>query len=174
MWDFTKWFGNECSDSLPPRLGVLAFGLIVLIVCGYFAEKGRPLNQASAARSAVGSREAHNVYSTPNKGYFCGTCSFTTTDASAASSHRGAIRRGAPATKDTGSRPSVHTLDRQPKVNASGFDIPPKVPAAAVSEPAPALPAEYKACLDCAEQVRYAARKCRFCGFMFEDQTTSA
>lgn len=28
---------------------------------------------------------------------------------------------------------------------------------------------EFKTCPDCAEQVRHAARKCRFCGYMFED-----
>jgi Uncharacterised protein family UPF0547/Phospholipase_D-nuclease N-terminal len=36
------------------------------------------------------------------------------------------------------------------------------------SPPAPAAP-EFKTCPDCAEEVRAAARKCRFCGYLFED-----
>lgn len=41
-----------------------------------------------------------------------------------------------------------------------------------VREPSPPPPppsAESKTCPDCAEVVRYAARKCRFCGYQFSD-----
>jgi hypothetical protein len=43
--------------------------------------------------------------------------------------------------------------------------------------PTPAMvpmTAEFKRCPDCAEDVRFAARKCRFCGHMFEDVTADA
>jgi hypothetical protein len=35
--------------------------------------------------------------------------------------------------------------------------------------PLPPSP-EFKSCPDCAEQVRAAARKCRFCGYLFEPE----
>jgi hypothetical protein len=44
-------------------------------------------------------------------------------------------------------------------------DDPPPPPT--ITLPTPPLP-ETKTCPDCAEEVRFAARKCRFCGFRFE------
>jgi hypothetical protein len=41
--------------------------------------------------------------------------------------------------------------------------------ATAVAAP---VPLEYKTCPDRAEEVRYAVRKCRFCGFMFDRGTS--
>jgi hypothetical protein len=47
---------------------------------------------------------------------------------------------------------------------------PPAPPAVPISTTVPpSTPAEFKTCPDCAEQVRFAARKCRFCGFQFAE-----
>jgi hypothetical protein len=45
--------------------------------------------------------------------------------------------------------------------NAANTSVSP--PVAAPAEP------EFKTCPDCAEEVRFAARKCRFCGYMFAE-----
>jgi hypothetical protein len=42
----------------------------------------------------------------------------------------------------------------------------PGLAVALISQPANPVP-EFKLCPDCAEEIRYAARKCRFCGYRF-------
>jgi hypothetical protein len=47
---------------------------------------------------------------------------------------------------------------------------------AVAPQPSPTLTAttpEFKTCPDCADQIRFAARKCRFCGYMFESAEVS-
>ena len=48
----------------------------------------------------------------------------------------------------------------------------PRVPGGGVPPPSPSSRTGMKACPDCAEEVRAAARKCRFCGYEFVDETT--
>jgi Uncharacterised protein family UPF0547 len=59
----------------------------------------------------------------------------------------------------------------------SGFEVSRDVAAAAEQPDTPKTPApgapEFKTCPDCAEEVRFAARKCRFCGFVFEQRPPS-
>jgi hypothetical protein len=80
------------------------------------------------------------------------------------------------------------TFDKETQANLhrklTGTGSVPVAPSRSAPPPAPAItsppeemtPAtpEFKTCPDCAEQVRFAARKCRFCGYMFEDASADA
>ncbi len=57
-----------------------------------------------------------------------------------------------------------------PRATGTGPSIAPPPP---VSTSAPVQSPEFKTCPECAEQVRFAARKCRFCGHMFESTDAS-
>jgi hypothetical protein len=125
-----NWFGStylnggpaetSCSSLLPERLGALAIGFAILLICGYYAEKGIGRKHLSA-----------DFASTLVEGL---------------------------------ARPSTLTYpETQPPAT-------PAVPAPPVA--APATP-ETKTCPDCAEEVKAAARKCRFCGHMFESAEVS-
>lgn len=203
LWNPIDWFDSSCAESLPPRLGALALGLAVLIVCGYFAEKetakrnrvetgqvedapadvivncsrcwqansGRDLCSRCGARlpaagtqgtryrvifRAIGNRpEAVQRVLMSQLGYARsgakgarpGQLLLTSPDGAKAEQLAAAIR-------DVGGSVEVqHQGDTSPQ------------------PPAPPVP-EFKTCPDCVEEVRAAARKCRFCGYIFEDAQT--
>jgi hypothetical protein len=155
MWDPTEWFGRSCEDSLPPRLGVLALGFAILLVCLYFGDKEKPL---------VG---GHAVTRRPNGGWGCmeEDCDFWSNDRGPARAHR--IQTGAVPAASASFGSSVGKVQSVPN-HAVGFDTaPPATPVQPHESPSRAI-AEWKTCPDCAEDVRAAARKCRFCGYQFE------
>jgi hypothetical protein len=145
-WSPQEWFKSYCSGALPPRLGVLALGGAVLLVCAYYAEKNNPLRLPHHEVLLDESRDGL---------YWCRNCSFTSHDITAARLHK-QIRLA-----DGSSSMMVGA-------NASGSGA-----GAAATQASSVLPqpptAEFKTCPDCAEQVRTAARKCRFCGYQFSD-----
>ena len=163
MWWLGEWFSKNCSDSLPPRLGVMALGLAVLIVCGYFAEKKPP--------PLIG---GHDVRRNPRDGaYVCKSegCDFLSWSRRNARAHRvetGAVLGGRAAMRSSpvaaAPAPSAwywfSDLDRKTATRPAKAEA----RSEQTSEPTP----ELKTCPDCAEEVRFAARKCRFCGYMFE------
>jgi hypothetical protein len=77
---------------------------------------------------------------------------------------------GSLATKDWARAQQVQALIHQAggraEIQESG---PPTAPSEQGVGPAAASVTETKTCPDCAEEVRAVARKCRFCGHMFED-----
>jgi hypothetical protein len=166
MWNFTEWFASYyCSELLPPRLGVLALGLVVLLVCGYFAEKSKRDILAAG----------HQGDTDGSGSWVCQECDFKapyySTDVNR---HQKATGRARLASTNVGTAqshaPTVPTPMIEPPVKTYGFDNSAKEPAIA-PEPA-STTADSKTCPDCAEEVRAAARKCRFCGYIFEDVTT--
>jgi hypothetical protein len=184
MWWLGGWFSKYCSDSLPSRLGVIALGVAVLILCGYFAEKGKqpPL--------LIG---GHDVRRDPLSMYYiCRSdgCGFISTSRDATRLHR--VETGAalgeglatrPAAAATASAPSAwywfSDLD-QPSASrpatpearseqTSELTPEPEPTSEPKQTPEPEPKPEPKTCPDCAEEVRFAARKCRFCGYMFAE-----
>lgn len=164
LWSPADWFKSYCSDSLPPRLGVTTLGLVVLIICGYFAEK-------DLAKSAAATATGHEVRHDPTKDlYWCAEarCGFESRNIEAARLHR----------REPGDQPrssvtgpvSTHGFDSPKAASSLGGAPNRSIANAAHSSP---MPDTFKTCPDCAEQVREAARKCRFCGYRF-DVTSSA
>lgn len=95
---------------------------------------------------------------------------------------KGAAARGFTAADETHSSTSTDTyLERRDAHEAKRLEA---LDRSGASGAAPAAPAStgasppssgsdgMKTCPDCAEEVRIAARKCRFCGYMFEDART--
>ena len=148
-FNFTRWFTPNCNASLPQRLGVMMIGLVILVVCAYFAEKdGRE-------ELARGKQLGHPMVSDPGLGWVCANkrCGFV------------------------GNRSEAldHVRDQELKKKLDRISTPDRgvsVPAAGTTasvNPAPLAPGNpaLKTCPDCAEEVRGAARKCRFCGYLF-------
>jgi hypothetical protein len=129
-FDPRKWIHSPCDEVLPERLGVLAIGLAVLLVCAYFAEKSHPY---------------HRVYEAA-VGWACRDCDWRSNRDADVVIHRRVLRTTLGAVAAT----------TNPAASEASRDLP--------QEPAAA---EWKTCPDCAEQVRAAARKCRFCGYEF-------
>jgi hypothetical protein len=102
--------------------------------------------------------------------YWCTACNFWTYDLKSARSHGGYSA-------------GLTLADRPTPVSENTFGFGRAQPAGAnatASQSGPSEPAltqvehpEHKLCPDCAEQVRAAARKCRFCGYMFETSDAS-
>lgn len=155
VWNPADWF-KYCDAALPQRLGVMAVGAAIFLVCAYFAKKFE----------ASGHHEV--LQDTRDDSYWCLNCSFHSSSVEDARNHKMVVLSdAATATRGPGSS--------QATGNAYGFG-----PSAAASPTPPVRqplvtppPAEFKTCPDCAEQVRAAARKCRFCGRMFAEASAS-
>jgi len=158
LWNPLDWF-DGCAESRPARLGVLALGIALLLVCGYFAEKGLV---------------KHEVMQDPrDKSHWCRDCAFESWSSADAYRHRRA--KHAPTARVAPSTPSGNTNGfgaTAPKAAAPA--APPTAPATSAAPPpsAPATP-EFKTCPDCAELVLTAARKCRFCDYRFDVTETA-
>jgi len=87
--------------------------------------------------------------------WVCADCSFTTPHEAVARAHH--LEAGAVPVTSAMTNPTA---------------VPTPLPSVTPSPPVTAP--EFKTCPDCAEEVRAAARKCRFCGHMFEDVPTDA
>ena len=170
MWNATKWFADSCSESLPPRLGGMTIGLIALVVFGYFGEKG-------AAPRAV-----HRVFRDPRDGlYWCAGCGQFTFVRSEAARHLSAWSStfvSADKAWDARSKPEPRANSNaapsevwtSPRLVAESPEPPQELgqqDQRSESAPVQANP-EFKTCPDCAEEVRFGARKCRFCQYQFE------
>lgn len=139
--NFFGWFSGDCSDLLPRRFAQLAMGAAVLAVVAYFAGRDRSPRPSTALRA-----------------------------------RNGAGRPGAQASNSWGrvvpppshgETPNTYGLETAPRaVEESVTPSPNAIADNGHVEPA----ADYKTCPDCAEEVRAAARKCRFCGYMFADE----
>jgi hypothetical protein len=164
MWNFTNWFGRSCTESLPPRLGVLALGTAALIVCGYFAEKDKAQPLIGVHFTTYWASRAHWACVEPY-------CNFTTTDSIAAEAHDYDDFDDDEDNYENDQDAAAEELAQGPSTtgNTYGFG---KNDAIAKAPPIDSIQAtaDFKTCPDCAEDVRAAARKCRFCGYMFESQ----
>jgi hypothetical protein len=150
LWNPIHWFSRLCSDSLPERFGVLAIGLAVLLPCVYFAEKGG--NPALTG--------GHDVrYDAKNNSWTCGEsgCGWSGISRGGARAHRistgATVATSVPTSSSSGSSAPSAPVQLQPPALSSA--------------PADRQP-EFKTCPDCAEEIRFAARKCRFCGYVFD------
>jgi hypothetical protein len=122
---------------------------------------------------SAGSPRSHVVFKDPRDSlYWCGVCAFWTRTRSAAATHAG--ERTFPLNR----RPSPSSTPGGPASNDAylGFPTAPAVARAASDAitPSPEGPVtelaapRYKPCPDCAEEIRFAARKCRFCGYTYD------
>jgi uncharacterized membrane protein YhdT len=185
------WFESVCSSALVPRLFVVGIGAIPTVLLFYFAEKEPPptpsprLGPNVARAYLIGREEAeypplvggHTVrYKPAESRYKClePGCEFEVPGIHSrdiARQHR--INTGGTLAARSGPAPVG---------NAVGFESPPAsatqrqpvapppvaVPAPVTAAAQPSAAPEFKTCPDCAEDVKFAARKCRFCGFQFE------
>lgn len=113
QWNIFKWV-TSCEAILTRRLAILAVGVVVLIVCAYYAERS-------------GEPQFAEEYD------------------------------------DDEYEDSEYDEHDEDEVSVAAPDHEPGQARNAPVEP------EFKTCPDCAEQVRFAARKCRFCGYVFTD-----
>jgi hypothetical protein len=93
------------------------------------------------------------------KRWSCNECDFTTILESRAREHESASAGGLASSASTNPQPP-----NIPLVSGARWE----------ASPGPAASTEMKVCPDCAEEVRAAARKCRFCGYRFADSSASA
>jgi hypothetical protein len=163
LWSLYSWFHDWCSDLLLPRLAVMAIGFIPSAILGYFAEKNTP-HYHRLMRGTLQNGAQNASYGLANDGYYwCRDCSFESKDVAAIHEHRGVLRIGTTAVTNNSDLTYGLAPPTQPSVaSPASSAISRRTPTPQRSEP------EFKTCPDCAEQVRYAARKCRFCGFEFE------
>jgi Uncharacterised protein family UPF0547 len=179
--------GGAACDTASTISSLIMAGFLLLIVGGlivsffsWIGSKTRPGGSGTQSiRSSAGTRSWQEVWAPSSvhlvpfdqvtSQYRCNQpgCQFTTPDDLAAAIH------------EREATSSDHKTASEAKAETSGFE-----PAREASAPTQAAPAErsevvtsaqYKSCPDCAEDVRFAARKCRFCGYLFEqvpaDQT---
>ncbi len=132
----------------------------------------RPSTPSTNGRKAQPSAERH-VFAFRGGRFVCSApgCAFSASTKEAFKDHEAAARPatggarvegataahiGAEPTNDFGFGPANRSVPPTPPVSATPF--------------AP----EFKTCPDCAEEIRFAARKCRFCGYLYEDAPTEA
>lgn len=172
LWNPSEWFDSACQDSLPARLGAMVIGVMGLIVCAYFAEKARVVDGRHRMKKAAFSSLRYCAY----RG-----CHFRTRDVLRAEEHselRGTVKRHDEENNADRERQIAHTAATAgslpvPQAPAlSGFEPPAqRIVRRSTVSPASDLP-NFQDCPDCAELVRAAARKCRFCGYLFAPAAT--
>jgi Uncharacterised protein family UPF0547 len=161
--ELDRWFDDYCSELLPTRLAVMSLGLIVLLVCGYFAEK------SDRGPELVGGHRLRRIGSAREWRCLEPECGFVAYSRQTEREHR----------IETGGRLVTSPPTATPPATTDGFGGV-GTQAIAAQPPPPATPTtvppveDSKMCPDCAEQVRSAARKCRFCGHRFAESTVGA
>jgi predicted RNA-binding Zn-ribbon protein involved in translation (DUF1610 family) len=162
LWNPVKWL-QYCPSSRPARLGVLAIGVAALITCGYFGEKGHQRGTQKDVELVGGHRVIRPAGSRITDPWTCENCDFKAYNRTEARAHRVATGGRSVVPPSPGmlpTRPSETGVGAVPALMTDALSTAHK-PLAGSSTP------EFKTCPDCAEQVRYAARKCRFCGYRF-------
>jgi hypothetical protein len=112
----------------------------------------------------------HVIESIPGRDLYtcrCKGCNFSAGTYMAGQEHVDKMRRA-----PTPGEESASAVAQPASLGADGFEAPRSNPSDSVApslavDPTPPV-ADYKICPDCAEEVRAAARKCRFCGFQFQ------
>lgn len=142
-----RWFDESCRPALVPRIIIICIGLVPTLVLWYFAEKGQPRISAQGHKPGSTLR-THRVFIQQDGTYKCQDCAYAS--------------RSIPLSEKHGRKliADAASLSDGPRVFASTAGA---IPTNGVAD-------AYKTCPDCAEQVRAAARKCRFCGYMFEER----
>jgi Uncharacterised protein family UPF0547 len=152
---------DACGPRFWMRTGAFGVGLVMAIVLLALAG---PATRKDMPRLVGG----HEVRWSPVSGAVCVTegCGFQSMSREMGRAHR--IETGATA-EDGPSGPlatSLASSGSSPSTAAS-IGASSLVTSRSPTAPASASP-EFKTCPDCAEEIRAAARKCRFCGYMFE------
>jgi hypothetical protein len=200
LGSFPYWFDDACSAALVPRLLFMAVGAIPIVLLLYFGDKAsEPKGKAGSTKHEVLLDPRDSMYwckdcnfwshdvkeARAHRGSFVDPAKTglrpTQPVANTASSSAGAPKsragdRDQLKTAIASFRPSEQAKRgiRSPTFVAGGdFGFGDSVTKRAPKAPARSAP-DLKTCPDCAEDVRPAARKCRFCGFVFEDQKTTA
>lgn len=192
LTSLVHWFESSCEPALVPRLFIVGIGAIPTILLFYFASRDEPprsmlagMSDASSSRQRSQAPDVTRSITWIRKGdrFLLGHTparGFGIWD----KSNPGPPVQRFPNEVDGRSRAEARFRELEPtgrlyqarsSGNAYGFqgdsgpastDTNPKQPQTPQVMPVEAEPA-LKTCPDCAEQVRFAARKCRFCGFLF-------
>lgn len=142
----------------------MAIGVAVLLICGYFAEK------SATFPSIIGGHEA--LWDTSRSRWTCreAGCGFETRWAVGRREYRADVQAHRLAAGGTIVGAEQPLPGRSPQVAAAVPGVDQPTGGVPPTKSLPSTP-DFKTCPDCAEQVRYAARKCRFCGYSFEQAT---
>jgi hypothetical protein len=142
----------------------------------------------TAASQPSGPRSNHRIVEDPRDSMFwCRDCAFWSFDFGAALRHRGFVGPGASIA--VAENPGRARPKGQTSGNAYGFGPAPALPRRVdriepiandptqpdeADAPSPTTTPSLKSCPDCAEEIRFAARKCRFCGYVYEEQSVTS
>lgn len=158
------------SEFQSGNKAIWAFAIVFTGAIGaaLYHAAGKPLRAAPTSRPqrAPGQRgqgsPAHAMLVQPNGRFWCESCGFTTKWPDEAQGHENQDR---PAGKSAAGRNQSERLptEANPAPRAVRTSQATTAPLVAVA-PTP----DFKTCPDCAEEIRFAARKCRFCGYIFE------
>ena len=164
-WSVTLLDVLRVPDDTEFQSGSKSLWVVVLILTGVIGAiiyrlAGQPVYLTAIPISQVDPDRGHKVYLVDGASYVCAAddCEFESTTLLAAKSHESGVQhqQSSPVKPPVGQGPSLASVPSKPS------PVPDMI-----SDRAAATP-ESKTCPDCAEEVRYAARKCRFCGFQFE------
>jgi hypothetical protein len=146
----SHWLSRECEAALVPRLFIVGIGLIPTLLLFYFAgkgvDRGPSLRRTGYHRLMVDEDEDEPAL------YWCVDCEFESEDVEEANGH---------SERRLGSEPTP--APPRPQQQGLGSAAPTKAKPTTVTGSG-----VFKSCPDCAEEIRTAARKCRFCGYRFE------
>jgi hypothetical protein len=152
----------------------------------FYHAAGRPLPTGTR-------RVKHLVFiDSRDKVFWCRKCPFATSDRAKARQHGpialDRMRRPDDRTPDSSvssgveeslaseSHSATATAPRTP-TRITGFELPSELAVASDAPPTPSpketATGDFKICPDCAEEIRFAARKCRFCGYRYDESRTS-